>query len=567
MIKQNLSDKWIKASVAGTIWAASEIVFGSFLHNLRVPFSGNILTAIGLIILISIAYLWKDKGIFWRAGLICALMKTISPSAVIFGPMIAIFTEAVLLELSVMLLGRTYFGFILGSILAMSWNLVQKILSYIIFYGFDILKIYKGLVKMAEKQLNTHFDLLWTPVLILLVAYALFGILAAIIGIRVGKKILAKSETEEKFTNTTQIAKAKPIQIKHSLAWFFFNIIAMAGGLLLLKFTDWFVWTPFIVVIAVIWALRYHRALKKISNPKFWIVFLLLTMITVFVFSKLNPEGDYLINGILTGVEMNLRAVLMILGFSVLAVELYNPIIRDFFRKSTFRQLPIALELSFESLPVFVSAIPDFKTALRNPTRVFYSVILNAENRLQQIKYELNPKPEIYILSGKISAGKTIFANSIIEILKEKSLSVGGILTKKVYENDKIIGYDIVDVKTGNREKLLRTEHCDDCNKIGKYSIFEQGFNFGRNILVAALKENKFIIIDEAGKLELDGDGWNVILQNINSYSDTIFIITVRDINVNDIVNKFQIQNPVILNVADSDPEMFLARLLPGDMN
>ena len=87
------------ASIIGTIWAASEIVLGSFLHNLKVPFSGNILTAIGIIILISVSYIWKEKGLFWRAGLICAIMKTMSPSAVIFGPMIAIFSEAMLLEI------------------------------------------------------------------------------------------------------------------------------------------------------------------------------------------------------------------------------------------------------------------------------------------------------------------------------------------------------------------------------------------------------------------------------------------------------------------------------------
>jgi len=92
-MKHRLNEKWIKASIAGTIWAASEIVLGSFLHNLKVPFSGNILTAIGLIILISISYIWTERGLFWRAGVICALMKAMSPSAVIFGPMIAIFTE------------------------------------------------------------------------------------------------------------------------------------------------------------------------------------------------------------------------------------------------------------------------------------------------------------------------------------------------------------------------------------------------------------------------------------------------------------------------------------------
>src|SRR5659263_629773 len=124
-----ISDKWIKASIIGTIWAAAEIVLGSFLHNLRVPFSGNVLTAIALVILISVSHKWREHGLYWRAGLICALMKTMSPSAVIFGPMIAIIAESMLLEASVRLFGRTFAGFVIGSMLAMSWNLFQKILN------------------------------------------------------------------------------------------------------------------------------------------------------------------------------------------------------------------------------------------------------------------------------------------------------------------------------------------------------------------------------------------------------------------------------------------------------
>jgi len=129
-MNEKLSEKWIKASIIGTIWAASEIVLGSFLHNLKIPFSGNILTAIGIIILISVSYTWTEKGLFWRSGLICAIMKTMSPSAVIFGPMIAILSEALLLEISVRFLGRTFAGYMLGAMMAMSWNLLQKIANY-----------------------------------------------------------------------------------------------------------------------------------------------------------------------------------------------------------------------------------------------------------------------------------------------------------------------------------------------------------------------------------------------------------------------------------------------------
>ncbi len=163
-MKNNLSEKWIKASITGTIWAASEIVLGSFLHNLKVPFSGNILTAIGIVILISISHIWTERGLIWRAGLICALMKTMSPSAVIFGPMIAILAEAFLIESSVRLMGRTFAGYLTGAVLAMSWNLFQKIANYIIFYGANIIEVYNNLLGMAQRQLNIQTDIVWIPI-------------------------------------------------------------------------------------------------------------------------------------------------------------------------------------------------------------------------------------------------------------------------------------------------------------------------------------------------------------------------------------------------------------------
>src|SRR5512138_316720 len=190
MTKPELSEKWIKASIIGTIWAASEIVLGSFLHNLRIPFSGNVLTAIGIIIMISMSFTWTEKGLFWRAGLICAIMKTMSPSAVIFGPMIAIFSESLLLEIFVRLLGRTFAGYILGAMFAMSWNLFQKIANLIIFYGSGIIDVYTDLLKLAQKQLNIQTEIVWLPIIILLIVYSLFGLFSAVIGIKTGRKML-----------------------------------------------------------------------------------------------------------------------------------------------------------------------------------------------------------------------------------------------------------------------------------------------------------------------------------------------------------------------------------------
>lgn len=555
MNKTILNDKWIKASVTGTIWAASEIVFGSFLHNLKIPFCGNILTAIGLIILISTAFLWKERGIFWRAGLICALMKTMSPSAVIFGPMIAIFTEALILEIAIFILGRTYAGFIIASILAMSWNLIQKILSYILFYGFDIIEIYKGLVKIAEKQISYNFDLLWLPVLILLASYALFGAFAGVMGIRVGRKVangsvsesLLKSRPYEKKRNQNE-------DFKHSLFWLFSNIIFIISGLILFSKTNWYIWTPAIVLIATLWIVRYRRALKKISNPKFWLFFVLITLVTVFVFTRIKSGEDVLINGLITGLQMNLRAVLMVLGFSVLAVELYNPIVRDFFRRSSFRQLPAALELSTESLPLIISSIPDFKTAVRKPISIFTNVVLLSDIRLREIKGETENQTKVFIVSGAKNEGKTSFIKSFIELVDTKHFKLGGVISEKYFEEGEVKGYDILSIKSKERVPFLREGDFDGCKKIRKFSIFDSGIEFGNSEITEAINLSDLIIIDEIGQLELADTGWFSSLSTGLKATSKLFVLVVRDEFVDDIIEKFDLKYSKIIKISKSTP-------------
>ncbi|MDD2635176.1 MAG: nucleoside-triphosphatase [Bacteroidales bacterium] len=554
-----LNDKWIKAAVIGTIWAASEIVFGSFLHNLKIPFSGNILTAVGLIILISSSFLWNIKGVFWRAGLICAVMKTMSPSAVIFGPMIAILIEAILLEISILFIGKNYFGFIIGGILAVSWNLVQKIISYIIFYGWDIIEIYKGLVKIVEKQISFHFDLLWLPIIILLLSHAIFGVLAALLGIKAGKKIKNKSYKPKNIEpNKTTLHKKQKQDIKHSTRWLIINIVLMISGFLVLKFTSWYIWSIITILIASVWITRYRRALKKISNPKFWIIFAIITMLTVFVFSRLHSDKNYLINGIIAGVQMNFRAIIIVLGFSVIAVELYNPIIRNFFNKSSFKQLPIALELATDSLPEFIAALPDFKSAIKSPGTVFYSVLLKADARIHQISNSYKAKPNIIIITGEKNQGKTTFIKKTINVLKKHKVNYGGVFSEKQLVNNNCIGYDIVDIKSKIKTPFLQQGDMLNSEKNMKWTIVKQGLEFGVQSLKKSVENNDVIIIDEIGLLELQNKGWSDILNETKNQHGKTYILSVRRMFVEDLLNKYNWIDYNIIDITDTTPETIL---------
>ena len=117
-LRPALKTVWLKAAVAGSLWASVEIIAGSFLHNLRLPLSGTILTFISVYLMISFAVIWNEKGLIIRAGLICALMKSISPSAIIIGPMLGILSEAIILEAAIYFLGHNLTGYVLGGSLA-----------------------------------------------------------------------------------------------------------------------------------------------------------------------------------------------------------------------------------------------------------------------------------------------------------------------------------------------------------------------------------------------------------------------------------------------------------------
>lgn len=556
-MEHRLSEKWIKASIAGTIWAASEIVLGSFLHNLRVPFSGNILTAIGLIILISISYTWTDKGLFWRAGLICALMKTMSPSAVIFGPMIAIFTEAFLLELSVRLSGRTIAGYIIGSMLAMSWVLVQKILHYIIFYGSNIIEVYSDLLKFAQKQLNIQTDIVWMPIIILLVAYALFGLLAALIGIRVGRKML-KQPVQDLPTTINQPSGDVPRytgkEFNYSITWLFINIGLIICSFILLNMTTWVVWSLSITGIVIIWSVRYKRALRQLSKPKFWIFFVFITLVTAFVFTNAQPGENSLMKGLLTGIQMNFRAAMIIVGFAVLGTELYNPVVRNFFLKTSFQNLPLALELSVESLPLFIANIPEFKSLVRNPVSIFCQVISHADRRLSDLKGRGISGQKIFIITGSLEEGKTTYTKKLIDILRKNKIKVGGIIAERVMTGSLTTGYDIVNIETGKKEEFLRQNGEGGAGRIGRFTINANGLAEGKEILRSVIDHHHtLVIIDEIGMLELQNNGWADSINDLLLESSNSILMIVKDIYVGEVIEKWNLKEVITFDISEID--------------
>ena len=552
MIKTQLSEKWIKASILGTIWASSEIVLGSFLHNLRVPFSGNVLTAIGIIILIAASYKWKEHGLFWRAGVICALLKTLSPSAVIFGPFVAIISESLLLELSVRIMGRTIPGIIIGSILAMSWNLFYKVFKMILYYGNNIIDVYSNLMLFVEKQVGVKFNAVWAPLILLLVIQIVFGTVSALIGIRTGMETISnpKQFTNRNKTQTPFIKRAGS-NFSYSLRWLFANVFFMIAPLVIVGYIHFAIWVAFILSITTIWAFRYKRALRQLVRPRIWIYFIVITMVTAFVFTRLQSDSKSITDALLIGVEMNLRAILLIMGFSVLGTELYNPKIREYFAQSYFKQLPLALQLSLESLPVMIANTPDLKTIIKNPTLFVHQIMSFADFRLNEIKNNSTFNKKVFLITGGVGAGKTSCIKHFIENFKTKNIFISGIYSSRVTENGVHAGYNIVSVSTGKAVRFLRTTGDSSQKTIGSFYIYNEGIVAGEEALQNSNTE--IVFIDEVGRLELAEEGWYKSIKKIISRSKNHLILVVRKEVTNEIIEKFQLKPIFILNINEDN--------------
>jgi hypothetical protein len=290
-----LGSVWLKASVAGSFWASVEIILGSFLHNLRFPMSGTILSFISVFILVAFTRIWKEKGLMIRAGMICALMKSISPSAVILGPMTGIFIEALLLEFSVRMLGMNIAGYLLGGALAVLSTLLHKLVSLLIMYGFDFIKILDMLYQFSVKQVNIE-NVGPTDLIMLIIAiYAVTGMAGAAAGFLSGKNYLANRHAvqghREVVLNPENDLFPRDAGRKYSvtlLILIFFSIVAI---LLLINLNMTLPATILSLAFVSFCLLYYRSSLNRLKKLSLWFQFALITVIAAFLWNGVSEKN------------------------------------------------------------------------------------------------------------------------------------------------------------------------------------------------------------------------------------------------------------------------------------
>ena len=385
-MKKELDSIWLKAAVAGGLWASFEIIVGSMLHNLHLPFSGTILATLSVMLMVAFLQVWNVQGLVWRAGLICGLMKSLSPSAVILGPMTGIMMEALFIDLVLLITGRHLVGYMLAGAAALLSAILHKLINLFILYGRDLVSIYHNLFLFLKKSLNLEELSVEGLITGILIFYVLAGMAAALLGFFAGRRALLLDKGEAAIpcldSESPEWGRTDPGQRFH-LGLLILHFLAIPTMLLLINLygLDWFSLVPGALYLAFLLS-HYPRIIRRLMKAFFWLQLLIMTLVAGFFW---NPGQEGFLadgRGFMVGLEMCFRAILIVSAFSAFSVEIRNPRVAARLQGARTRQLHGALSLAFSSLPAMLDRSSDLKPFLRNPIRSFIRLITEAREWL-----------------------------------------------------------------------------------------------------------------------------------------------------------------------------------------
>lgn len=353
---------WQKAAVLGSVWAASEIVAGNFLHSMKIPFTGEIMTAFAIYLFSATGMKWKQSGIIWRAGLIAAVMRMMSPGVSVFGPVIGMSIEALSIYTGVLIFGNNRAGFLIGGALALNMPLTQKIVNYLIVYGWDLITVFNNTASYIISLLKIKSAAPIHLILLLIAINSIVGMLVAFAGCRSAVKAQTQMDAEKAAITNNPAIQDNQSSLLKPFTIIIVNIAVIIGIIILIKNSLLTASVAGIVYILFI-LYKYHKTVKYLRHYKFWIQLIVVTTLTAVTYSWLLNTG--ITNGLLKSAEMLLRAFVITFGFAAISIEFKSPAFFNLIKRKAGKSFLTSLNFAFESVPGIIASLPDLKSLLR----------------------------------------------------------------------------------------------------------------------------------------------------------------------------------------------------------
>jgi len=129
----------------------------------------------------------------------------------------------------------------------------------------------------------------------------------------------------------------------------------------------------------------------------------------------------------------------------------------------------------------------------------------------------------VIIVTGATGIGKTSVCRKLIELVRNRGYTCGGILTYKGADKSIIIE----DIQSGDKETLASINNVYHGLRTAKYSFNPKGIDFGIQAIDKGTSA-AILVVDEIGHLELRAEGFVKVLELIKAGKVTNCILVIR---------------------------------------
>jgi nucleoside-triphosphatase THEP1 len=157
---------------------------------------------------------------------------------------------------------------------------------------------------------------------------------------------------------------------------------------------------------------------------------------------------------------------------------------------------------------------------------------------------------KVFIISGEVHGGKTTFAAQLAKRLAMEGFQLSGFVCPGSFLDGERNVFDIEFLNSGEKLSFAKNEHVDKWQTFRRFCFNPEAFYKGNELIKeSGSNENIAIVVDEIGQWELENGGWYESVKSLLQKEKTIKLLVVRKKFVGLIVEKFHVQNPIILDI------------------
>jgi iron complex transport system ATP-binding protein len=159
----------------------------------------------------------------------------------------------------------------------------------------------------------------------------------------------------------------------------------------------------------------------------------------------------------------------------------------------------------------------------------------------------------IFLVTGGVQSGKTTFVSSLVERLRRDRLKVAGFLSQGIMKDGQRSGFTLVDLISGKQIPLASLNPQNGWTPFRRFFFNPEAWEEAESMIRDGLLEKPdLIVIDEVGPMELQGEGWSKILENLAAKRPVLQLWVVRKQCLQEVTDLWKIPQEYVFSI-DTD--------------